>query len=134
MGSSPLSAMVILDLVEPERDPRASTARITSSPSSTSPNTTCFPSSHGVLTWHAPEIRRCRKEEEEEEEEEEEGGKKGDSSGAREQRDIPTERSGQRTVQMKNWEPLVSLPALAIDSTPGPVCLSLKFSSLNLFP
>lgn len=38
------------------------------------------------------------------------------------------------TVQMKNWEPLVSRPALAIESVPAPVCLSLKFSSLNLSP
>ena len=38
------------------------------------------------------------------------------------------------TVVMKNCEPLVSLPALAILSHPGPSCFSLKFSSLNLFP
>ena len=48
-------------------------------------------------------------------------------------------------VQMKNWDPLVSRPALAmaggqlrllrgpdsLQRTPGPVCLSLKFSSAN---
>ena len=38
------------------------------------------------------------------------------------------------TVQMKNWLPLVPGPALAIESTPGPVCLSLKFSSSNFSP
>lgn len=38
------------------------------------------------------------------------------------------------TVVMKNWEPLVSFPALAMERVPGLVCLSLKFSSLNLFP
>jgi hypothetical protein len=38
------------------------------------------------------------------------------------------------TVVMKNWEPLVSGPALAIDSRPGTVCFSLKFSSANLAP
>lgn len=38
------------------------------------------------------------------------------------------------TVQIKNCEPLVSRPALAIESVPAPVCLSLKFSSLNLSP
>lgn len=38
------------------------------------------------------------------------------------------------TVVMKNWEPLVSGPALAMDSVPFLVCLSLKFSSLNLLP
>ena len=30
---------------------------------------------------------------------------------------------------MKNCEPLVSWPALAIDSRPGVVCFSLKFSA-----
>ena len=38
------------------------------------------------------------------------------------------------TVQRKNCEPLVPGPALAIESTPGPVCLSEKFSSANLAP
>lgn len=38
------------------------------------------------------------------------------------------------TVVMKNCEPLVSLPALAMDSRPFLVCLSLKFSSGNLSP
>ena len=33
------------------------------------------------------------------------------------------------TVVMKNCEPLVSGPAFAMDSMPGPVCFSLKFSS-----
>lgn len=32
-------------------------------------------------------------------------------------------------VVMKNCEPLVSLPALAMDRRPFLVCLSLKFSS-----
>merc|ERR1719410_268670 len=38
------------------------------------------------------------------------------------------------TVHRKNCDPLVLGPALAIDSTPGPVCFSLKFSSANLLP
>lgn len=38
------------------------------------------------------------------------------------------------TVVMKNWEPLVSGPALAMERRPGPVCFSLKFSSANLVP
>ena len=38
------------------------------------------------------------------------------------------------TVVMKNCEPLVSFPALAMLNQPGPSCFSLKFSSLNLFP
>lgn len=38
------------------------------------------------------------------------------------------------TVVIKNWEPLVSLPALAMERTPFLVCLSLKFSSSNFSP
>lgn len=38
------------------------------------------------------------------------------------------------TVQRKNWEPLVLGPALAMERTPGPVCLSVKFSSANFSP
>ena len=37
-------------------------------------------------------------------------------------------------VQRKNWLPLVPGPEFAIDSTPGPVCFSLKFSSANFSP
>ena len=37
-------------------------------------------------------------------------------------------------VQMKNWDPLVLAPALAMDRIPGPVCFRVKFSSANLFP
>merc|ERR1712050_564220 len=38
------------------------------------------------------------------------------------------------TVHKKNCEPLVLGPALAIERMPGPVCLSVKFSSANLAP
>ena len=38
------------------------------------------------------------------------------------------------SVQMKNWDPLVSGPLLAMDNTPGPECLSLKFSSAKVSP
>lgn len=38
------------------------------------------------------------------------------------------------TVVRKNWLPLVSLPALAIERTPGPVWVSVKFSSANFSP
>lgn len=38
------------------------------------------------------------------------------------------------TVVMKNWEPLVSLPALAMERRPFLECLSLKFSSGNFSP
>lgn len=37
-------------------------------------------------------------------------------------------------VVMKNWEPLVSFPELAMLSIPVLVCFNLKFSSGNLFP
>lgn len=39
-----------------------------------------------------------------------------------------------RSVQMKNWEPLVLGPALAMDRMPAPVCFRVKFSSSNLLP
>ena len=38
------------------------------------------------------------------------------------------------TVVMKNCEPLVPGPAFAMLSRPGPVCLSVKFSSANFSP
>eukprot|EP00409_Alexandrium_fundyense_P003343 CAMPEP_0185903476 /NCGR_PEP_ID=MMETSP0196C-20130402/2726_1 /TAXON_ID=2932 /ORGANISM="Alexandrium fundyense, Strain CCMP1719" /LENGTH=97 /DNA_ID=CAMNT_0028622539 /DNA_START=128 /DNA_END=421 /DNA_ORIENTATION=+ len=38
------------------------------------------------------------------------------------------------TVQRKNWEPLVLGPAFAMERMPGPVCLSVKFSSANFEP
>ena len=37
-------------------------------------------------------------------------------------------------VHKKNCDPFVFGPALAMDKIPGPVCLSVKFSSSNLFP
>ena len=37
-------------------------------------------------------------------------------------------------VHRKNWLPLVPGPALAIERTPGPVCLRVKFSSANFSP
>ena len=41
---------------------------------------------------------------------------------------------GVSTVQIKNWDPFVFGPALAMDKIPAPVCLSWKFSSLNFWP
>jgi len=38
------------------------------------------------------------------------------------------------TVQMKNCDPLVLGPALAILSTPSPVCFKVKFSSGKFLP
>merc|ERR1719422_621769 len=43
-------------------------------------------------------------------------------------------RCGVFFTVMKNCEPLVSLPALAMLNNPGLTCLSLKFSSLNFSP
>jgi len=37
-------------------------------------------------------------------------------------------------VVMKNWEPLVSGPAFAMESVPGVAWVSAKFSSANLAP
>lgn len=37
-------------------------------------------------------------------------------------------------VQMKNCDPLVLGPALAMDSVPAPVCFKVKFSSANFSP
>jgi hypothetical protein len=91
-------------LGEPEELPYDSIFLTRSRPSLTWPKTTCLPSSHEVLT-----------------------------------------------VQMKNCEPLVpglgdvlvcftrrglsvTYPALAMERTPGPVCLRAKFSSSNFSP
>ncbi len=38
---------------------------------------------------------------------------------------------GVATVVMKNWEPLVLRPALAMESRPEVVCLCSKFSSIR---
>lgn len=73
--------------VRPEEDPTFSMALTTSIPSTTFPNTTCFPSSHSVFVVH-----------------------------------------------MKNWDPFVPGPALAMDRIPGPVCFFMKFSSANFAP
>ena len=43
-------------------------------------------------------------------------------------------RCGVATVVIKNWEPFVLGPALAIDSNPGLTCFLMKFSSANLLP
>merc|ERR1719263_1362172 len=41
---------------------------------------------------------------------------------------------GVLAVQRKNWDPFVPGPALAMLSTPAPVCFSRKFSSSNFSP
>jgi len=37
-------------------------------------------------------------------------------------------------VHRKNWLPFVLGPELALESTPAPVCLRVKFSSSNFSP
>jgi len=46
---------------------------------------------------------------------------------------LPSSQS-QTIVVMKNCDPLVFGPALAIDNCPGLVCLRMKFSSSNFVP
>lgn len=46
----------------------------------------------------------------------------------------PTTHHSVLAVQMKNWEPFVLGPALAMDRMPGPVCFRMKFSSGNFSP
>ena len=41
---------------------------------------------------------------------------------------------GHGTKVIKNYDPFVFGPALAMDNKNGSLCLSLKFSSANLFP
>lgn len=43
-------------------------------------------------------------------------------------------RNSAGAVVMKNWQPFVPGPELAIERSPGPVCLTLKFSSSNCVP
>merc|ERR1712227_405741 len=43
-------------------------------------------------------------------------------------------RCGNLSKHMKNCDPLVPGPEFAIESTPGPTCLCLKFSSANFSP
>lgn len=46
----------------------------------------------------------------------------------------PRSHQSVEAVQMKNWDPLVLGPALAMDSVPMPECFNRKFSSLNFSP
>jgi len=52
------------------------------------------------------------------------GSKRGGRRG-----EPPDTYQGVSTVVMKNWEPFVLGPALAMDRSPTPLCLSVKFSS-----
>lgn len=114
--SCPQFAMVILALVFPDWLPKDSIFLTTSMPSTTWPNTTCLPSSlrteqgqltgagEGTLTQHSSRNPPC------------------------------DPYHAVFSVQMKNCDPLVFGPALAMERMPGPVCVSVKFSSANLLP
>ena len=96
-------------------EPIASTALTTSMPSITWPKTTCLPSSHEVLTVQRKNLRAARR--------------------SRGQTASVGSAGGRRSgLGASHWEPFVPGPALAMDRMPGPVCLSLKFSSSNLAP
>ena len=83
------------------------------SPPSTLPKTTCLPSS-------LPE--------------KEERGEKGVLKQTASLRGAIVAYQLVFAVQRKNWDPFVLGPALAMDRIPGPVCFSVKFSSLNFSP
>jgi hypothetical protein len=134
-ASWPQSAITTAAEQRPESEPTASTARTTSRPAVTDPNTTCLPSSHSVCRSrhpaphppraHAAVIGVLV-------------GRHGDATACATTRtqggagrhhvpQAPLHGTGApcpRTlaVHRKNWEPLVWGPALAMDSTPGPVC------------
>ena len=102
----PDEVIVTRDLGRPDSEPTASIAFTTSMPSTTSPKTTCLPSSHDVTTVV---MKNCEKER-----------GRGDD-----QRML---FSGVGDVLL-TWEPFVLGPAFAMESRPGLVCRSLKFSS-----
>ena len=56
----------------------------------------------------------------------------GEGAGAHPNTTCFPSSQGVAATQRKNWEPLVFGPALAMLSTPGPLCRSVKFSSANL--
>lgn len=101
----PDEVIVTLALGRPESDPTASTFFTMSMPSETSPKTTCLPSSHDVTTVVIKNWRWARR---------------GLAIGF---------GFGKGVREALTWEPFVFGPALAMDSRPGLLCRSLKFSS-----
>lgn len=120
--SCPQSAMVIFLLVLPSLEPQRSMASTTFIPSLTRPKTTCLPSNlpekhQSELVSDVPKRRtspKCR--------------------SPKLLLPQPTTHHSVLAVQMKNWEPFVLGPALAMDRMPGPVCFRMKFSSGNFSP
>jgi len=118
-SSSPLSAITtFFSGLSPGRVFTFSILVTMSMPSNTSPNTTCLPSSHlrqGKLAWCSRWLAY--------------------RSLFQDDKSIREGIAHDVTmVVMKNWEPLVSFPALAMDNRPGFVCFSLKFSSSKRSP
>lgn len=122
--SCPQSAIAILVEVLPPWLPLDSICFTTSIPSITLPNTTCFPSSlqtERLLRdnkWHLAYVHasfQCLD----------------PSYGVQL---VIKAYHGVLAVQMKNWDPLVFGPALAMDRMPSSVCFRVKFSSANLLP
>ena len=94
--------------VLPPAEPSFSTALTVSMPSTTSPNTTCLPSSHDVTTVV---MKTC-------------------TPGHRQRTCQPIDTPGRGEAGGgRTWEPLVFGPAFAMESRPGLLCRSLKFSS-----
>jgi len=97
----PQLAMVTFARTDPEADPRFSTFLTTSYPSTTSPGPIDLVNTQMKINSvkNAP-----------------------NTTWAPSSQEVTT-------VVMKNWEPLVFLPALAMERRPGLVCFSWKFSS-----
>ena len=133
ISSSPESAITTVLDVFPDWLPTASTALTTfiDSSSDTLPKTTWRPSSHAASrrTGRARQGRARQAAHRDQIEGGQGDGKEGKSPVRLHARYAPV-----LTVQIKNCEPLVPGPALAIERVPGPVCLSLKFSSANFSP
>lgn len=102
--------MITLFLVWPVGEPTASILETTFIPSTTDPNTTCFPSSLIYCLFEKNLKLYLQK-------------KKNFIF-----------YQVVLAVQIKNWDPFVLGPALAIERIPGPVCFKTKFSSSNFFP
>jgi hypothetical protein len=97
----------------------------TSMPSTTLPNTTCLPSSHGVATVHRKNCdplvlgpAMCAS-----------------GHGPALQTNVVAYCTCQGHASCSTASlQYIRIPALAIDRTPGPVCLRVKFSSANFEP
>lgn len=131
--SCPQSVMVIFLLVLPSLEPQRSMASTTFIPSLTRPKTTCLPSNlqekHRSQLAPAVPMWGCRHQAWHV------TSPTGRVPGTPELALLqPLTHHSVLAVQMKNWEPFVLGPALAMDRMPGPVCFRMKFSSGNFSP